>query len=307
MSARRIAVIGASGQLGSALMDVFAGRELIAPTHVQLAFDDTSAVAALLDRAQPDVLINCSAFHHVDTCEREPERAFAVNALAVDGAAEACAARGVAFATVSTDYVFAGTLGRAYREDDGVGPLTAYGASKAAGEFLTRRHGARHWIVRTSGVFGTAGTSNKGYTLIEKVLRQAERGEPTRMVADMIFSPSYAPHVARAMRDLIDAEAYGTHHVTNAGATLVVRVRARRVRQSRARRRAARTGDLRVAGKPDAAPDALAAREHDVRARRDRRAAALGGSARRLPRRAQSAARRNTRVARGTMRQMGAR
>ena len=88
---------------------------------------------------------------------------------------------------------------RAYREDDAVGPRTAYGASKAAGEFLTRRHGDRHLIVRTSGVFGTTGTSNKGYTLIEKVLRQAERGEPTRMVADMIFSPSYAPHVARAV------------------------------------------------------------------------------------------------------------
>jgi dTDP-4-dehydrorhamnose reductase len=99
-----------------------------------------------------------------------------------------------------------------------VGPRTAYGASKAAGEFLTRRHGERHLIVRTSGVFGTTGTSNKGYTLIEKVLRQAERGETTRMVADMVFSPSYAPHVARAVRDLLDAEAFGTHHVTNAGA-----------------------------------------------------------------------------------------
>ena len=67
-------------------------------------------------------------------------------------------------------------------------------------------------------MFGTVGTSNKGYTLIERVLQQAESGEPTRMVADMIFSPSYAPHVARAIRDLVDADAFGTHHVTNAGA-----------------------------------------------------------------------------------------
>nr|MDQ6944629.1 dTDP-4-dehydrorhamnose reductase [Candidatus Eremiobacteraeota bacterium] len=163
-------------------------------------------------------LINCAAFHHVDTCEREPERAFAVNALAVDSVAAECASRGIVFVTMSTDYVFDGTLGRAYREDDAVNPLTAYGASKAAGEFLTRRHGSQHLIVRTSGVFGTTGTSSKGYTLIEKVLRQAERGEPTRMVADMVFSPSYAPHVARAVRDLVDAEAFGTHHVTNAGA-----------------------------------------------------------------------------------------
>jgi dTDP-4-dehydrorhamnose reductase len=213
----RIAIVGASGQLGSAVVGAFAGRELITPSHTEVPFDDTGAVCKLLDKTRPGTLINCSAFHHVDTCEREPERAFAMNALAVDGAAEACAARGIAFATISTDYVFDGMLGRPYREDDGVRPLTAYGASKAAGEFLSRRHGPRHLVVRTSGVFGTGGTSNKGYTLIEKVLQQAERGETTRMVGDMVFSPSYAPHVARAMRDLIDAEAFGTHHVTNAG------------------------------------------------------------------------------------------
>ena len=218
MSTERIVLVGGSGQLGTALREAFAGHEVVAPSHAELSFEDTDALAQLLDRVRPNVLINCSAFHNVDVCEREPERAFAVNALAVDRAAQACATREVAFATISTDYVFGGTLGRAYREDDAVEPLTAYGASKAAGEFLTRRHGPRHLVVRTSGVFGTVGTSNKGYTLIEKVLRQAERGEPTRMVADMIFSPSYAPHVACAVRDLVDANAFGTHHVTNAGA-----------------------------------------------------------------------------------------
>jgi dTDP-4-dehydrorhamnose reductase len=217
VSARRIAILGGAGQLGSALRAALAGRELIVPSHAEVPIENRDALARLLDDRRPDVLINCTAFHNVDLCERDPAPAFAINALAVDAAAEACAARAVAFATISTDYVFDGTLGRAYREDDAVGPRTAYGASKAAGEFLTRRHGERHWIVRTSGVFGTTGTSNKGYTLIEKVLRQAERGEPTHMVADMIFSPSYAPHVARAVRDLVDAEAFGTHHVANAG------------------------------------------------------------------------------------------
>lgn len=218
MSARSIAIVGGSGQLGSALRDAFVGRDVSAPAHAEVALQDAEALARLLDAVRPEVLVNCSAFHNVDVCEREPGAAFAINALAVDGAARACAERGIAFATISTDYVFAGTLGRAYREDDAVGPRTAYGASKAAGEFLARRHAPRHYIVRTSGVFGTIGTSSKGYTLIERVLRQAESGEPTRMVADMVFSPSYAPHVACAIRDLVDAEAFGTHHVTNAGA-----------------------------------------------------------------------------------------
>jgi dTDP-4-dehydrorhamnose reductase len=217
VSAHRIAIAGGSGQLGTALRDALSAREVVAPAHAEMPFEDGAAVARMLDDARPDVFINCTAFHNVDVCEREPEKAFALNALAVDRAARACAARGVAFATVSTDYVFDGTLGRAYREDDAVRPLTAYGASKAAGEFLTRRHGARHYIVRTSGLFGTTGTSNKGYTLIERVLRQAQAGEPTRMVDDMIFSPAYAPHVARAIRDLLDAQVFGTHHVTNSG------------------------------------------------------------------------------------------
>ena len=215
----RIALVGGAGQLGSALRAAFAGRTVDAPSHAELAFEDPAALAAFLDRSAPEVLINCSAFHNVDACERDPGPAFAINALAVDAAAAACARRGIAFATVSTDYVFDGMLGRAYREDDGPNPLTAYGASKLAGELLVRRHGERHHIVRTSGVFGTIGTSSKGYTLIDKVLAQAERGEPTTMVADMVFSPSYAPHVARALRDIVDRRAYGTHHVTNAGAT----------------------------------------------------------------------------------------
>jgi dTDP-4-dehydrorhamnose reductase len=214
---KRILLIGGSGQLGTALRAELADAEISAPAHV--AFDlVTDAPAALLDGAHYDVAINCAAFHNVDTCEREPDKAFAANTLAVDGFARACAERDIAFMTISTDYVFDGTATRPYTEGDAPGPRTTYGVSKLGGELLARRSGRKHYVVRTSGVFGTVGTSSKGYTLIDKVLGQAERGEPTRMVADMTFSPSYAPHVARAIRGLIEAEAYGLHHVTNAGA-----------------------------------------------------------------------------------------
>jgi dTDP-4-dehydrorhamnose reductase len=217
-AAGRIALIGGSGQLGSALRAAFGARVVAAPAHAEFALEAPGAVARLLDETTPDVLINCAAFHHVDACEREPARAFAVNADAVDAAAAACAQRGVAFATISTDYVFDGSLARPYRESDEPNPRTVYGQSKRAGEDRTRARGPRHFIVRTSGVFGSAGSSNKGVTLIERALGQAERGQPTRMVSDIVFSPSYAPHVARAVRDLVDAGAFGTHHVTNAGA-----------------------------------------------------------------------------------------
>jgi dTDP-4-dehydrorhamnose reductase len=214
---KRILLIGGSGQLGTALRAELADAVIAAPPHV--AFDLVSDdPAALLAGTHYDVAINCAAFHNVDTCEREPDKAFAANTLAVDGFARACAERDIAFMTISTDYVFDGTAGRPYTETDATGPRTTYGVSKLGGELLTRRAGAKHFVVRTSGVFGTVGTSSKGYTLIDKVLAQAQRGEPTRMVADMTFSPSYAPHVARAIHSLIDANAYGLHHVTNAGA-----------------------------------------------------------------------------------------
>jgi dTDP-4-dehydrorhamnose reductase len=212
---RRALVIGGHGQLGIAIRDAF-DMELVAPTRLEfdLVRDD---IEQQLAAVEPDVLINCAAFHNVDQCEREPMPAFEANAIAVDRLAAACARRGVTFVTISTDYVFAGTGERPYRESDATEPRTSYGTSKLAGELLTRRHGPRHIIVRTSGVFGTRGTSSKGYTLIDKVLAQAERGDPTRMVDDMTFSPSFAPHVAVAIRALIEREAFGTHHVVNAG------------------------------------------------------------------------------------------
>jgi dTDP-4-dehydrorhamnose reductase len=216
-SLARVAIVGASGQLGRAIVAERPPGVIAAPAHAQVALEDEAALAALLDDAQPAVLINCAAFHHVDACEREPERALALNALAVGRAAALCEARGIAFVTISSDYVFAGTAGRAYREDDAAWPQTVYGISKLTGELLARRY-PRTFVLRMSGIFGRAGSSNKGVTLIERVLGQAERGEPTRMVADVVFSPTYAPHAARAVWDLLDREAYGLHHVVNAGA-----------------------------------------------------------------------------------------
>lgn len=216
-----IVLIGASGQLGSALADEAAARNIAVktPVHAELDMLDGAALRAYLDAVKPAVVINCAAFHNVDQCERTPEPAFAANALAVDTLAALCAQTGAVCATISTDYVFDGTLGRPYDEHDAPNPLSAYGASKLAGELLVRRHGPRHFIFRTSGVYGKSGTSNKGYTFIERVLQQAERGEPLRIVDDMTFSPSYAPHVARVILDAIARNAYGTHHAAGAGAT----------------------------------------------------------------------------------------
>lgn len=215
MQAERVLLLGGSGQLGTALRDA-AVESMIAPSHAEfdLLRDD---FAEMLARYAPAVVVNCASFHHVDRCEAEGETAFAMNAVAVDRLARACARRDVLFVTVSTDYVFAGDLGRAYAEADRPCPGTVYGTSKLAGELLALREGRRCIIVRTSGLFGTKQSSSRGYTLIDKVLAQAEAGLPPRMVDDVTFSPSYAPHVARAILHLVERRALGVHHVTNGG------------------------------------------------------------------------------------------
>jgi dTDP-4-dehydrorhamnose reductase len=210
-------IIGGSGQLGTELRSAFQGTSVFAPTRAQVDIESADALASSILRFSPTLVINASAYHIVEQCERYPERAFAVNALSVDRAAALSALSGAAFATFSTDYVFDGQSARPYPENAPTGPLNAYGASKLAGEHLTRRHGPRHFIVRTSALYGRSGSSVKGYTFVDRVLRQAVAKEPLRIVDDLIFSPSYAVDVAASFRRLVQAEAFGTYHLTNSG------------------------------------------------------------------------------------------
>jgi len=213
----RVVIVGASGQLGSDLMETFSDVEPVGLEHRTFDIEHPTAIAAMLLRYRPDVVINTAAFHNVELCETRPDRAFAVNALAVDQLAAQCASANVALAHVSTDYVFDGELARPYLESDPARPLSAYGISKYAGELLIARNTERAFIFRTSGLYGIRGSSVKGYTFIERMLTQAAEGKPLRVVDDVTFSPSYTRHVATAIRQVIETGRYGTYHITNAG------------------------------------------------------------------------------------------
>jgi len=213
----RVFVIGGAGQLGSEICSALRDVPLVAPERGQFDLEDPAAVEAALARERPTLVVNAAAFHNVERCEREPERAFAVNATALGRLAEACARNGAALATFSTDYVFDGALRRPYRESDAPNPLNAYGRSKLAGEELVRGALAEHIIVRTSGLYGTIPSRVKGYTFVDVMLRKGAAGEAVRVVDDIRFSPSYAPHVASALRALAERRAFGTFHVSNGG------------------------------------------------------------------------------------------
>jgi len=161
--------------------------------------------------------VNCAAFHNVDACETEPERAFAVNALGAMNVADACQALDAVLVFISTDYVFAGDSGRAYTESDPPGPINVYGASKLAGEHLIRSRLERHYIVRTSGLYGTAGSSGKGGNFVERMLQLARAGENISVVGDQILSPTFTHDLAQKLGELVETGRFGTYHVTSSG------------------------------------------------------------------------------------------
>lgn len=213
----RIVVIGASGQLGSDLMRVFADLPAAGVDHASVDIEQPSAIAGMLSDFEPTLVVNTAAYHNVERCELHPERAFAVNTVAAENLAAQCRDAGSTLLHVSTDYVFNGRTTSPYTEDAAPDPLNLYGISKFAGELALRHRLERNFIVRTSGLYGVRGSSTKGHTFIERMLSQAAEGRAIRVVNDTTCSPSYTLHVARAIRAIAESEAFGTYHVTNSG------------------------------------------------------------------------------------------
>ncbi|MBV8726918.1 MAG: dTDP-4-dehydrorhamnose reductase [Candidatus Eremiobacteraeota bacterium] len=210
-------IIGASGQLGTDLLEAFADLHPVGLAHADIAIEDPASVAAALDRCRPDLVINTAAFHNVQVCEHEPMRALEINGVAVGGLARACAERECAFATFSTDYVFDGQKDGPYVERDKPRPINAYGLSKLAGELLVNAATPRHFLFRTSGLFGRIGSTSKGYTFIDRILQAGAAGERSTVVNDMTFSPSYTRDVAAAVRIVVEHADFGLYHVVNEG------------------------------------------------------------------------------------------
>ncbi len=212
----RLLVTGCHGQLGRALLDEAATRELPADGCDVDTVDITGSesVRALLTALRPTVVINCAAMTDVDGCETEPDRADEVNGQAVGHLADAAGSIDALLVQISTDYVFSGPSDRPWREEDPPTPESAYGRSKLLGEELARR-APEHLIVRTAWLFGHGGGN-----FVEAILRQLEGGaRELRVVADQRGCPTYAPDLASAILDLVIGGARGTVHAVNEGAT----------------------------------------------------------------------------------------
>jgi dTDP-4-dehydrorhamnose reductase len=210
----RVAIFGSGGQLGVELMAVFTDRGYHATGFERSSVDitDPAQVERAIARFDPAVVINAAAYNQVDVAEKEPQAAFLVNALAVRNVAMACRQADARLVHFSTDYVFDGLAGRAYREEDQTHPMGAYAVSKLGGELYARAYLDAPLIVRTSGVFGPGGLSTARGNFVELMLRLAAQGQTIRVVEDHVASPTYAPALASRVADLVDRKITGVIH-----------------------------------------------------------------------------------------------
>jgi dTDP-4-dehydrorhamnose reductase len=214
----RVLVTGAEGQLGQALLSCLGDRVVWSGGRAGLDVTDGDRVRERLRAMRPDVVVNASAYNKVDAAEASAEAAFLVNAVGPLNLARACAESGVPLVHVSTDYVFDGTKGSPYTEDDAPRPRSVYGLTKRAGELAVQSVGGPCLVVRTSGVLGAGGSRGKGGSFVERILQRARAAEPLRVVDDQVFAPTFAGDLAMAIVGLLDTGSRGLVHVTNDGA-----------------------------------------------------------------------------------------
>jgi len=213
----KIAVIGANGQVGSNLVQVLSTKNnVVALTHEDMDITDLATTREALLKLRPDIVINTAAYHKTDECEDNPEKSFLVNSIAVRNLALICKEIDSILVHYSTDYVFDGTKNQPYTEDDEPNPLNVYGVSKLAGEIFVRNILDKHFIIRTSGVFGKAKKEGKENFVSRMIKLARERGS-LKIVNDQVFSPTYARDLAEKTAELIQTGKYGTYHITNSG------------------------------------------------------------------------------------------
>ena len=213
----RIAVIGAFGQLGSDLVPLL-GSQVLSLGHTDIEITDPASIASVLNAAVPTHIINCAAYNLVDRAEDEPEVAHRVNGLGPSHLANWCAAHEATLLHVSTDYVFGADATRCTPLDETAptGPVSVYGSSKLAGELAVRSLCPRHFIVRTCGLYGQRAARGKG-NFVETMLRLGRERPELRIVADQRCTPTSTADLAAALASLIETDAFGTYHATNAG------------------------------------------------------------------------------------------
>ncbi len=210
----RVLVAGARGLVGQAVSRECNshGDEVLAFDHQTLDISQAEAVEREVSRLRPDAIINCAAWTDVDGCERDPDRARAANALGPENLARSSRHVDAVFVTISTDYVFDGKKDGFYTQNDDPRPLSVYGREKLAGEILSQQAYDRSIVIRSGFIFGEGGRN-----FLSTVADRLRRQERVGAIADAWGTPTFAVHLARRLRELVELNRPGIYHVVNSG------------------------------------------------------------------------------------------
>lgn len=212
----RIAVVGAGGQLGAAVVQACAVRhDVVAFDRAGLDVTDGPAVAATLARARPDAIINCTGYNAVDAAEEHPIDALRINTFAVRSLARSARALGAALVHYSSDFVFDGLTPSPRTETDPPNPRSVYATSKLLGEWLAVDV-SRHYVLRVESLFGEVpgGPPPKG--TVAAIVRALVEGRSQKVFRDRTVSPTFVPDAARATCELLERGAEpGLYHCVN--------------------------------------------------------------------------------------------
>lgn len=213
----RIAVVGARGQLGAAMVyECGLRHEVIAFDRSSFDITDEAAVLTAIHAASPEAIVNCAGYNAVDRAESEPLPALQANSFAVRALARAASDIGASLVQFSSDFVFDGTARTPMTEELAPKPQSAYAASKLLGEWFAADAPAAY-VLRVESLFGVApGAVPKGS--IETIVKGLEAGTGVRVFSDRIVSPTYVPDAARATVELLERRApAGLYHCVNGG------------------------------------------------------------------------------------------
>jgi dTDP-4-dehydrorhamnose reductase len=211
---RRILVTGAGGMLGrdSAIAAREHGDDVIGLDHGALDITNPAAVDGALSLYEPDVVVNCAAYTDVDGAESDERTAMRVNDEGAGILASAAASIDAVIVQPSSDYVFDGSARRPYVESDMPAALSAYGRSKLAGETSVSVANRRHFIVRSSWLFGIGGGN-----FVETMLRLGAERPEVLVVSDQVGCPTYTRHLGEGLMALLETDDYGIHHLAAEG------------------------------------------------------------------------------------------
>jgi dTDP-4-dehydrorhamnose reductase len=212
----KILITGGAGMLGHDVARAAdaVGHEPTALSHDELDIGDPQAVERAVIENNPGAVVNCAAWTDVDGAEAHFDEALEANAIGAGIVSMAAASLGVPVIYPSTDYVFDGSEPEGYVESDEVGPLSAYGKSKLAGERETAANNPKHFIVRASWLFGVHGRN-----FVDTMLGIADHQDEVVVVRDQVGCPTYTGHLAHGLMRLLDGDppAYGIHHMAGSG------------------------------------------------------------------------------------------